>query len=193
MTTLKDISSEIQQFAREKMVSDILHGFPHVERVLKYAKVVNTELKGNWEIIECAILLHDIGHKVALEKHNESSANMAKDFLLAKLIDSQTVSAITDSILTHSRQFANHKPISTEAKVVFDADGMDLFGAIGLMRALLTCALRNEGIECMINKLEWRLAQKTNFFSQVAKKFVDENSNIIKTYLSELKKQIELI
>ncbi|HUX99060.1 MAG TPA: HD domain-containing protein [Candidatus Deferrimicrobium sp.] len=193
MTTLKDISSDIQQFAREKMVLDILHGFPHVERVLKYAAHVNTELNGNWEIIECAILLHDIGHKVTRERHNELSANIAKEFLLSKSIDSKTISAITNSILTHSRQFANHTPISTEGKVVFDADGMDLFGAIGLMRALLTCALRNEGIECMINRLEWRLAQKTNFFSQVAKKFVDQNSKIIDTYLNELKRQIELI
>ncbi len=193
MHELKDLMPEIEKFAKEKMVKDILHGWPHVERVLKYASKVNKEMQGNWEMIKCAILLHDMGHKMSREKHNELSAQMAEEYLIKKSVHQDTIANIKNSILVHSRQFANQKPSTIEAEVVFDADGMDLFGPIGLLRGLLSCALRNEGFGCMIKKMEWRIAQKSNFYSKTAKKFVNGNSEIIENYLKELKDHIQLI
>lgn len=175
------------------MVNDILHGWSHVERVLKYGKLVNKERQGDWSIIKSAILLHDIGHRVNPQNHNEISAQMAEKFLIAKGLDPQMISNITHCIQVHSRQYSELKPECTEAQVVFDADGMDLFGAIGLMRALLTCALRNEEFDCILKKLNWRLEQRPNFFSKAARQFVDENSPIIESYFRTLREQIELV
>jgi len=193
MHSLNDIIKEIEKYAKKEMVSDILHGWPHVERVLKYALIVNEEMQGNWDIIKSAILLHDIGHKLKRENHNELSAQIAEKLLIEKSIQKSIINNVKKCILTHSRQFAHQKPSSIEAKVVFDADGMDLFGPIGLMRALLSCAQRNKGLECMIKKMEWRLAQKPYFFSKTAKKFVTENVTIIEKYLRDLNNQIQLI
>lgn len=190
MSELKDILLELRKFAQTRMVTDILHGWPHVERVLKYASKVNEEMRGDWNIIEAAILLHDLGHKKKRENHNKISAQMAEEYLMKKEINPDVIEKIKNCILTHSRQFSDQIPDYIEAKIVFDADGMDLFGAIGLMRALLSCALRNQGFECMIKKLEWRIKQKPNFYSNYAREFVIENSIIIETYLKELKKQI---
>ncbi len=193
MLNLKDRINEIEQFAKKEMVQDILHGWPHVERVLKYASVVNEEMQGDWDIIKIAILLHDIEYKSKRENHNELSAQIAEKLLIEKNIKQDLINNIKNSILTHSRQFAHQKPRSIEAKVVFDADGMDLFGPIGLLRALLSCALRNQGFECMFKKLEWRLTQIPHFYSGVAKGFVKLNSGIIENYLKDLNTQIQLI
>jgi uncharacterized protein len=181
---------EIEKFAKSRMVKDILHGWPHIERILIYGENVNSELRGNWKIIKCAILLHDIGHTENRERHHEISAELAEEFLYSHGITESVILKIKKSILTHSRQFAHEKPATIEAKVVFDADGMDLFGAIGLMRALLSCALQGKDFDCIIKKLEWRLREKSNFYSQIAKKFVAEKCGIIEKYLMELKSQL---
>ena len=184
---------EAKQFAIENMPKDILHGYPHIKRVLKYADMVNKEVHADWNIVQISVLLHDIGHKIRTERHNELSAEMAENFLKAKKINPEMILNIKNSILTHSRQFAKEKPSSLESKVVFDADGMDLFGPIGLMRALLSYALKNKEFDCIIKKLEWRISQIPNFYSIFAKNFVKENSNIIKNYLKELQNQIKML
>ena len=79
------------------------------------------------------------------------------------------------------------------AKIVYDADGMDLFGPIGLMRALLSCALRNKEFDCIIKKLEWRISEIDNFYSEFAKIYVKNNCEIIENYLKDLKNQIKLL
>ncbi|NHI93915.1 MAG: HD domain-containing protein [Candidatus Lokiarchaeota archaeon] len=192
MNVLESLSSEIEEFAKKNMTDDILHGWPHVRRVLKYASLINEELKGDWIIIKNSILLHDIGHKINRQNHNQISAEMAQDFLKSKNVEQEKINKISQSILTHSRQFSGSKPLSLEAKIVYDADGMDLFGPIGLMRALLSCALMNKEFDCMIKKLEWRMSEIKNFYSDVAKKFVTDNETIIKTYLNQLKIQLKL-
>jgi putative nucleotidyltransferase with HDIG domain len=182
MTELKNLIPDIREFAIQHMPQDILHGWPHVQRLLKYAKMINEEVNGDWVVIQCAILLHDIGHRINREKHNEIGAKMAEEYLESKNIDQATIQNIKNAILAHSRQFAKIKPKSLEAKVLYDSDGMDLFGPIGLMRALLSCALRNEGFDGMIKKLEWRISETSNFYSNFAKEFVKNNVPIIEKW-----------
>jgi len=192
MININKLIPEVKKYAVENMPRDILHGWPHIERVIKYALMINKEVNAKWDIIQCSVLLHDIGHKVERTKHNVISAEMAEKFLFSKRIDQNLIKEIKNCILTHSRQYAEKKPESLEAKVLYDADGMDLFGPIGLMRALLACALRNEKFDCMIKKLEWRITEIPNFYSNTAKKFVDSNATIIKNYLIEFKNQLKL-
>jgi HD superfamily phosphodiesterase len=193
MADLENIIPEIVEFAQEHLPNDILHGWAHIERVLKYARLVNKELHGDWGIIHAAILLHDIGHSEDREHHHEISAQKAEIFLKDKQIDDEIIFKIQECILSHSRQYAETKPGTTEAKAVYDADGMDLFGPIGLMRALLSCALQNKGFACILKKLQWRINEKRNFYSREARIFVEENSGSISNYLFRLQKQLEFL
>jgi hypothetical protein len=77
--------------------------------------------------------------------------------------------------------------------VVFDADGMDLFGPIGLLRALLSCGLSGKGFPCMIKKIRWRLGQKDNFYSNTARQFACNNAALIETYLDSLEEQLQML
>ncbi|MBD3230061.1 MAG: HD domain-containing protein [Candidatus Lokiarchaeota archaeon] len=190
---LIDSMSKIEIFAKNNVVKDFLHGWSHIERVIKYARYVNGEVNANWDIVYCAALLHDVGHKYKAENHNVKSAEMARNLLQELEIEEKTIKKVEHAILTHSRQYATDKPINIEAKVLFDADGMDLFGSIGLMRALLSCIFKKKGFKCIIRKCEWRLEEKENFYSNKSKKFVKENSKIIEFYLRELKKQLSLL
>ncbi|MBN2442176.1 MAG: HD domain-containing protein [Spirochaetales bacterium] len=193
MSDIHGLDSEILDFARTHMVEDILHGWPHVERVLHYAELINEEMKGNWQIIKYAALLHDIGHKEQTENHNYLGAGLAEIFLKSKEIDERLINHIKECIITHSRQFSQLPPRTIEAQVLYDADGMDLFGPIGLMRGLLSCGLRGKGFDCMIKKLQWRIGEKENFFSTTALRFVRNNSVIIENYLDQLENQLKII
>lgn len=187
----KELMDNIEIFAKNNMVDDFLHGWSHIERVIKYARNINEELNANWKITYAAILLHDIGHKYGDGHHNVKGSEIAYEFLKEIGIEEEIAENIKDCILTHSRQYSEKKPATLEGKVLFDADGMDLFGPIGLMRALLSCILNKKGFKCIVNKFEWRLKQRENFFSNKSKIFVRENSKIIESYLVELKNQLE--
>ena len=116
MTSIKDIIPKIVEFAKGKMPDDILHGWPHIERLLEYASRINQEVNANWDIIQCAILLHDTGHKINPIKHNEISAEIAQNYLKSK-ISQDTLENIKNSILCHSRQYAKTKPVTLRAGI----------------------------------------------------------------------------
>ncbi|TFF86561.1 MAG: HD domain-containing protein [Promethearchaeota archaeon] len=188
----KELMDKIEIFAKNNMVDDFLHGWSHIERVIKYARQINDEINANWNITYVAVLLHDIGHKYGDGHHNVKGSEIAYGFLKEIGIKEEISENIKQCILTHSRQYSETKPTTLEAKVLFDADGMDLFGPIGLMRALLSCILNKKGFKCIMDKCEWRLQQRENFYSNKSKIFVRENSKIIESYLIELKNQLEL-
>ncbi|MBN1697083.1 MAG: HD domain-containing protein [Spirochaetales bacterium] len=192
MTALNTLMTGIADFARDKMPKDILHGWPHIQRVLAYARMVNAEMHARWDIIECSVLFHDAGHSIRRKDHNMISAEIASDYLDAKKIDRTTISLVRECIVAHSRQFSETLPESPEAKVVYDADGMDLFGPIGLLRALLSCGLEGKGFPCILEKLQWRSGQKNNFYSTIAAGFAHKNSAVIESYYRGLEEQLRL-
>jgi HD superfamily phosphodiesterase len=192
MSELDTIISDIEIFAKQRMVKDILHGWPHIQRVLKYAQLVSKELGGHWPVVHAAVLMHDLGHAEDSSRHHEIGADIAGDFLKKKGISEKIVFHVKECILTHSRQLSLNQPSSIEAKILFDADGMDLFGACGVIRALLSCGLKHKGFDCMIKKLKWRLTERDNFNSKTALNFAHKNSGIIQTFLEQLKAQLEI-
>jgi HD superfamily phosphodiesterase len=193
MAVLHTLIPDITAFAKKKMPRDILHGWPHVERVLYYAQTINTEINASWDVIHCSVLLHDVGHTIQREEHHRISADIAEEYLGEKGVDQKTIVHIKECIITHSRQFSDRRPQSLEARVVFDADGMDLFGPIGLLRALLSCGLSGKGFPCMIKKIRWRLGQKDNFYSNTARQFACNNAALIETYLDSLEEQLQML
>jgi HD superfamily phosphodiesterase len=190
MATLEQTMEAIENFARENMPEDIVHGWPHAERVIVYARMVNAEVEADWDVVQAAVLLHDIGYKIRRDNHHLLSSQVAHDFLIKSGIDHKTIAHIKECIVSHSRQFSLDKPISGEAKVVFDADGMDLFGPIGLIRGIVTVAMQNKGFGEIVSRLEWRIGQKDHFYSQTARRFAAENSKIIEDYLVALKSSL---
>jgi HD superfamily phosphodiesterase len=188
-----DLIDEIERFAKNNMVDDFLHGWSHIERVVKYARHINDELQADWQIVYSAALLHDIGHKYGDGYHNVKGSDIAYKFLKEIGLEENISQNIKHCILTHSRQYSEEKPSTVEAKVLFDADGMDLFGPIGLMRAVLSCVLNKKGFKCILDKFEWRLKERENFYSNKSKNFVRENSKIIESYLIELKNQLAFL
>jgi HD superfamily phosphodiesterase len=168
------------------MGGDFLHGWPHIERVLANAALVNRELQGDFNVIRAAVLLHDTGHSEGAENHPERGARLAEAFLAGRGLDPATVNRVCECIRTHSRQYSPCKPSTPESKVLFDADGMDLFGPIGLARAILSAVKKEPSVDSIARKLSWRLSEKAAFYSHYARRYVKKNSRFIADYLEAL-------
>ena len=122
----------------------------HTHRVVNYAlQILETEPSATAEVVIIAALLHDIGchEKRSGNKgkayHAKVGSEKSYTFLIENGYTEDIARHIADCILTHSLNSAL-SPETLEAKIVFDADKLDLTGAVGTFRAILSSTLAGE-------------------------------------------------
>lgn len=121
-------------------MKDSAHDKDHVYRVLYNAMAIaSAEGGADMDVLITACLLHDIGRPDQIADpslcHAEVGAARAYEFLLTTGWAPERAAHVRDCILTHRfRKFA--PPESIEAKILYDADKLDVTGAIGAARTL---------------------------------------------------------
>ena len=125
----------------EQCMQDCAHDRQHVYRVLKYAlDIADHEPQADRDIVFLSALLHDIGREEQLKNpqlcHAQIGSQMAYDFLLKHGLSLQKCEQVRHCILSH-RFRSSSVPQTLEAKILFDADKLDVCGAIGIARTLL--------------------------------------------------------
>lgn len=131
---------KIEQFMLSCM-DDSAHDAEHIYRVLCNAMVIAREEKNvDYDVLICACLLHDIGRPDQIRDpslcHAAVGCERAYQFLLEKGFADDFAAHVRDCIRTH-RFRKNDQPQSLEAKILFDADKLDVVGAIGIARTLV--------------------------------------------------------
>ena len=121
-------------------MQDAAHDKDHVYRVLYTAMEIAQGENVNREVLIAACLLHDIARKDQLENpaicHAEKGAEKAEQFLWENGFAPEFAAHVRDCIYTHRFRKAM-PPESMEAKILFDADKLDVTGAIGIARTLM--------------------------------------------------------
>jgi len=128
----------IERYMLECM-KDSAHDAMHIYRVLYAAlEIAETEPGADTGLLIAACLLHDIGREEQSKKpglcHAETGGDMACNFLLGQGWEPARAAHVRECIKTH-RYRQNHRPESLEAKILFDADKLDMSGAIGIARS----------------------------------------------------------
>lgn len=136
----KETYQLIEEYMLICMEKDTAHDKEHVYRVLCSAlDIAQTEENVNYDVLICACLLHDIGRKEQLANpklcHAQVGAKKAYLFLKEHNFTEDFCVHVRDSIQTHRYRKGN-PPASIEAKILFDADKIDVSGAVGLARTL---------------------------------------------------------
>jgi uncharacterized protein len=131
--------SKIEAFMLEKM-SDSAHDCEHVYRVLNYAlDIAESESGVDYDVLITACLLHDIARAEQFANpeidHAEAGAETAKNWLTANGHTPEFAARVGDCIRAH-RFRSNAPPQSLEAKILFDADKIDVCGAMGIVRTI---------------------------------------------------------
>ncbi len=192
------------------------HDWTHVERVVKLANIIGKEEGADLDVLEIAVLLHDIGRKKEIKSkgklcHAEEGVVLAKDILKKYNLNEDVVDNILHCIISH-RYRNNHIPNTIEAKALYDADKLDSIGAIGIARDFLFAG--NAGSNCLYtgneNKIlkegynhsytkedsaiieyEFKLKKiKNNIITKTGKKFAKERHLFMKDYFKRFWREV---
>jgi uncharacterized protein len=127
---------------------DIVHDFEHVLRVYQMADRLAKEEGADLEIVRAAALLHDAeGSAPGSEtrsSHHIRSAAFAGQVLAADGWAEDRIAAVQHCIRAHRFRRDGEAPESIEARVLFDADKLDVLGAIGVARTVGYAAMNNQ-------------------------------------------------
>ena len=111
---------------------DASHDFQHIERVRKNAfDIAETEPSANRELIELAVLLHDVS-----DPKYSSNEKQEEDRIIKQLNLSEEKIAQVIEIIKAISFNGGHEVVAKtiEAKIVRDADRLDAIGAVGIAR-----------------------------------------------------------
>jgi len=125
--------------------TDAVHDFSHIERVYRMAERLAKEEGADLEIVRAAALMHDAdgttpGSESRLE-HHLRSAEIAGKVLADEGWPVERITAVQHCIRAHRFRDDREPPATIEAKCLFDADKLDVLGAIGAVRVTVYAAL----------------------------------------------------
>ncbi len=128
-------------------MNDGAHDRQHIYRVLYYALELANGYDADEDVLIAAALLHDIGRDAQYKNpecdHALEGAGMAYDYLSEIGWDRDKAAHVRDCIVAH-RYRSGNPPASIEAKLLFDADKLDVAGAMGIARTLAYQAITSE-------------------------------------------------
>lgn len=128
--------------------SDPVHNFDHVLRVYRMAERLAKEESADMEIVHAAALLHDAEGSApgsdTRSSHHHQSAAFAAQVLTEEGWNETRIAAVQHCIRAHRFRSDGERPQTIEAQVLFDADKLDVLGAIGAARTVAYAALNNQ-------------------------------------------------
>ena len=134
----QDMYSRIEKYILSCM-TDSAHDCHHIYRVLYGALDIANNYNVDKDVLITCCLLHDIGREAQFNNptlnHAIVGANMAFDYLLNIGWSENKAGHVKSCISTH-RYRNNNLPESIEAKILFDADKLDVTGTLGIARTL---------------------------------------------------------
>lgn len=136
----------------EKELSCSAHNMEHVMRVYNLSlRLAKREAGIDLDVLKTAALLHDIA-RVKEDKDNSGNidhailgAEMAEKILIDFGYPEEKIELIKHCITTHRFRGGNG-PKTKEAKILFDADKLDVIGSIGIARSFVIAGQYGEKI-----------------------------------------------
>jgi len=142
---LRNKIRQVEEYAAGTMASEVAHDFKHVDRVRSWAlQIAREEGYEDLEVVEIAALLHDIGLGCAEKRsmHGQIGAEMAARFLRDNnLFPEERIEEIANAIRFHN---SNREGSGKLLGILRDADMIDAFGAVGIMRAFTSKSSKPE-------------------------------------------------
>lgn len=191
---LKEHLCEIEQYML-KNTEDAAHDADHIYRVLNQALIIARDYPVNEDVLVAACLLHDIGRPAQFHDpnicHAQVGSKMAYAFLQKMGWSDEYCKRVAHCVLTH--RFRNdQQPETIEAKILFDADKLDVCGAMGIGRTLLSEGKMNYALEEFLEEYNRKLIKLYDlFYTEKAKELAANGKIILSMFYNELKEQLD--
>ncbi len=163
---------------------DPVHGFDHILRVYRMAEKLARIEGADLEIVRAAALLHDAqgsqteGGEEGRQDHHHASADFAERILKAEGWSAYRIEAVQHCILAHRFRDNTEAPQTLEAKILYDADKLDVIGAVGVARTVAFDVIVNQPI----------YAEPSSHFIETGEKEPGEPHSSYHEYLFKLSK-----
>ncbi len=130
------LSYHLDIFRPLYQASDPIHDFEHVLRVTKVGEFLAQAEGADRETVRLAALLHDVPSDMHNRStHEEGAAQAAIALLSAHKQPPALIQKVVHCIRNHRFRRSTELPLSLEAQCLYDADKLDVLGAIGVARA----------------------------------------------------------
>jgi len=140
----------IEQARAWYSATDPVHDFEHVLRVYRTAERLARAEGADLEIVLAAALLHDAEGAApggeARADHHHQSADFAAEVLRAEGWQEERIAAVQHCIRAHRYRDTREPPATLEAKILFDADKLDVLGAVGVARTIAYAVLAGQPV-----------------------------------------------
>ncbi|MFA5754313.1 MAG: HD domain-containing protein [Patescibacteria group bacterium] len=174
------IFAQLKERVSEELKECPGHDINHVMRVYNLAlTIAEGEGEVNWEVLQAATLLHDIGgaretaDPTGKTDHAVESARMAGPILTEAGFSPEKIKHVQECIVSH-RYKTDNEPQTLEAKILFDADKLDALGAIGLARAFIWIGKNKGNIYKKLNPTELDQYIKDNLSGSIRGRIQDK-------------------
>jgi len=164
--------------------ADLVHDFDHVMRVYRMAERLAHTEGADLEIVRAAALLHDAqgsapgGEEQDRASHHQHSAEFARQILEHEGWPAARIEAVLHCIRAHRYRDTREPPATLEAQILFDADKLDVLGAIGAARTIAYAVLDGQPV----------YAEPSTHFIQTGEKEPGEPHSSYHEYLFKLSK-----
>ena len=135
----------------EKELSCSAHNMDHIMRVHNLSLLLAKDEDIDLDVLRASALLHDIAR---VKEDDDNSGNTDHAMLGAEMavpilqkigFSEEKIKHIQDCIISHRYRTGN-KPKTREAEILFDADKLDVLGAIGIARGFVWVGRNNANI-----------------------------------------------
>lgn len=190
----KEHLCEIEQYMLNN-AGDSAHDADHIYRVLNQALIIAKDYDVNEDVLVAACLLHDIGRPAQFADpsicHAQFGSEMAYRFLKDLGWSEECCQRVKHCVLTH--RFRNdQQPETIEAKILFDADKLDVCGAMGIGRTLQYEGKMNYSLDEFLTEYNRKLIKLYDlFYTEKAKQMAASGKAILTMFYNELKDQLD--
>jgi len=176
----------------QQCMNDSAHDTQHVYRVLYTALDIAKFFEVDTEILITAVLLHDIGREAQFKNnkidHAIIGADMAYQFLLSINWNERRSNHVKDCISTHRYRNTN-PPESIEAKILYDADKIDVIGTLGIARTLIYIGITEQPLYSVDQHgqvLDGNEDEESSFFKEYSYKLKNVHNNLFTSRAKEI-------
>lgn len=194
----RKLISDIEEFIREKHRHTEGHDYSHVLEVLRYSLMIAEAIPDpvNPFILVCGALFHDIGRTYddngAL--HGFIGGAITDMYLKSTWVKEDDVDKIVRIVVRHT-ETSKIPPESTEEKIVYDADGLDRLGLMGMIRGIM--GKHGSIKETLENRSKKRLRDyKRLYFDisrQIGEELYEETVEVVNQMLNALETRLKNI
>jgi uncharacterized protein len=181
----------LENLVKKELKGIPLFGLSQINRVKNFVLQISHGKEFDFEIVELAVMLHNIGAKQFLQFNQDlikTSKNMAKNFLKKLDYKDKRIESVLHCI--EEMHLKGH-PKTFEAKIIHDAVQLDYIGAIGFTKDSIVFWIQRKSLQEFFEFIKFKsIFLKETFFTEKGRELSIKGIRIYKEFVEDFEKNL---